>query len=246
TYHGFPFVWMSESGLRRIGRSTVNRLGRKSLRFGKRVVSISQYLKKELIRHGVPESKIVVIQDGVDDVFRPTWKDENYMLFVGRHEKHKHVNELIKISSELDFPLKIAGEGHETENLKKLAKKLKAKVDFLGNVGREELPKFYQNCSFFVSASKWEGFGLIFLEAAACGKPSIGYKACSIPEVVLNKKTGLLAKNYNELSDHVKKLIKDERLRKTLGKNALTFSKNFGWEKVSEEYERLFENIKTS
>ncbi len=232
--------------MRRIGRSTVNRLGRKSLRFGKRVVSISQYLKKELIRHGVPESKIVVIQDGVDDVFRPTWKDENYMLFVGRHEKHKHVNELIKISSELDFPLKIAGEGHETENLKKLAKKLKAKVDFLGNVGREELPKFYQNCSFFVSASKWEGFGLIFLEAAACGKPSIGYKACSIPEVVLNKKTGLLAKNYNELSDHVKKLIKDERLRKTLGKNALTFSKNFGWEKVSEEYERLFENIKTS
>jgi len=246
TYHGFPFVFLSEKGLRKIGRSTVNRLGRKSLKFGSRVVSISKYLRRELINHGVPEKKIVVIRDGVDDIFKPTWKDRNYMLFVGRQEKHKHIDELIRISSELKFPLKIAGEGPEKEILKKLAKRLKAKVDFLGNIGRNELVKLYQNCSFFVSPSKWEGFGLIFLEAAACGKPSVGYETCAIPEVILNKKTGLLAKNYDELSDHVKKLIEDKRLRKKLGKNAFSFSKNFGWGKVSEEYERLFEKVKPS
>ncbi|NIO20365.1 MAG: glycosyltransferase, partial [Candidatus Aenigmarchaeota archaeon] len=83
TYHGFPFVFLSEKGLRKIGRSTVNRLGRKSLRFGSKVVSISRYLKKELIEHGVPEGKVVIIRDGVDDIFKPTWKDRNYMLFVG-------------------------------------------------------------------------------------------------------------------------------------------------------------------
>jgi glycosyltransferase involved in cell wall biosynthesis len=246
TYHGFPFVFLSEKGLRKIGRSTVNRLGRKSLRFGSRVVSISEYLRRELISHGVPEKKVVVIRDGVDEIFRPTWKDRNYMLFVGRHEKHKHIDELIRISSELGFPLKIAGEGPEKENLKRLAKRLKAKVDFLGNIERKELVKLYQNCSFFVSPSKWEGFGLIFMEAAACGKPSIGYETCAIPEVILNKKTGLLAKNYDGLKENVKRMIEDKNLRKILGKNAFSFSKNFGWKKISQEYEELFERIKSS
>jgi len=246
TYHGSPFVFLSEKGLRKIGRSTVNRLGRKSLRFGNKIVSISEYLKKELIEHGVPHNRVVIIRDGVDNIFKPTWKDKNYMLFVGRHEKHKHIDELVRISDDLDFPLKIVGEGPETGNLNKLAKKLKAKVDFLENVGRKELVKLYQNCSFFVSTSKWEGFGLIFLEAAACGKPSIGYDTCSIPEVVLNKKTGLLAKNYNEFSDRVKRLIMDKELRKTLGKNAFSFSKDFDWDKISKEYEDLFEKVRPS
>lgn len=244
TYHGFPFVWMSERGVRKIGRSAANRLGRKSLRFGKRVVSISKYLKKELIEHGVPERKIVVIRDGVDDLFKPTWKDKGYMLFVGRQEKHKNVDELIRISKELNFPLKIAGEGSENQKMKKVAKKLGGEIDFLGNVGIKELLKLYQNCSFFVSASKWEGFGLIFLEAAACGKPSVGYRTCAIPEVILNRKTGILAKNYDGLRDSVKKLIDDTRLRKTLGKNALSFSRDFSWGKISKEYERLFEKIR--
>ncbi|NIO20366.1 MAG: glycosyltransferase, partial [Candidatus Aenigmarchaeota archaeon] len=102
------------------------------------------------------------------------------------------------------------------------------------------------NCSFFVSASKWEGFGLIFLEASACGKPSVGYKTCAIPEVILNGKTGLLAKNYKELRENAKKLIRDKNLRKKLGKNAFSFSRDFGWDRVSEEYEKLFEKIKSS
>jgi glycosyltransferase involved in cell wall biosynthesis len=168
------------------------------------------------------------------------------MLFVGRHEKHKHIDELIRISGELGFPIKIAGEGPEKENLERLARRLKAKVDFLGNIERNELVKLYQNCSFFISASKWEGFGLIFLEAAACGKPSVGYETCAIPEVILNKKTGLLAENYEGLKENVKRFIDDKNLRKTLGKNALSFSKNFGWDKVSKEYEKLFEKVKPS
>jgi len=246
TYHGFPFVFLSEKGMRKIGRSTVNRLGRKSLRFGKKVVSISEYLKKELVDHGVPRNKITVIQDGVDRIFKPTWKDRNYMLFVGRHEKHKNIDELIRISSELGFPLKITGQGPETQNLKKLARRLKADVEFLGNVERGELVKLYQNCSFFASASKWEGFGLIFLEAAACGKPSVGYKTCAIPEVVLNGKTGLLANTYSGLKENVKRTTEDRKLRESLGKNAFSFSRNFGWDKVSKEYEELFGEIKPS
>jgi len=246
TYHGFPFVFLSENGLRKIGRSTVNRLGRKSLRFGNKVVSISEYLSKELIDHGVPKKKIVVIRDGVDDIFKPTRKDRNYMLFVGRHEKHKNIDELIRISSELGFPLKIAGEGPETEKLKRLAKKINANTDFMGNLGRIELLRLYQECSFFVSASKWEGFGLIFMEAAACGKPSIGYMTCAIPEVVLDGKTGLLAKSYEGLKENVKELIEDKNLRKVLGKKALSFSKDFGWDRVSRDYETLFARIKPS
>jgi len=154
---------------------------------------------------------------------------ETYILYVGRLEKQKRVDELIKLSKELNTPLTIIGDGFESEELKKLVKKIHAPVEFLGVVPHnKELVKIYQNCMFFISASEWESFGLIFLEAAACGKPSIGYNVFAIPEVILHGQTGFLANNYHELKIYCEKLIKDKEQRNKMGKNALKFSKENG------------------
>jgi len=84
---------------------------------------------------------------------------------------------------------------------------------------------------------------MIFMEAAACRKPSVAYAKGSIPEVILNGKTGLLARNYEEMKKSALLLIKDKKLRKALGENALKFSKNFRWEKIAREYEKVFKAI---
>jgi len=164
------------------------------------------------------------------------------MLYVGRLEKHKAIHEIIKLSKELNFPLKIVGYGPLDDKLKGYAKRISAnKVFFLGKVSNKELIKLYQECNFFISASKWEGFGLIFLEAAACGKTSIGYNVGSIPEVINNGKTGFLVNNFLELKQKAEELVKNKRLRDNLGREALKFSKDFSWDKSVNEYEKLFE-----
>ena len=189
---------------------------------------------------------INVVYLGVDEKFKPTYKDKSYMLFVGRLEEHKRIHELIKLSKELNFPLYMIGSGSLEKQLKRYTESIGSKVTFTGRVSRSYLINLYQECSFFASASHWEGFGLIFLEAAACSKPSIGYARGSIPEVIINEKTGFLVNNFSELKNKANILIKDKKLRENMGKKALVFSKKFSWEKCAKEYEKIFKAVDTN
>lgn len=224
---------------RNFARNALNKMVLNTLGWNKKTITISEYLKTTLPKNVF--KKTTVIYDGVSEEFRQVWKDGNYMLFVGRHEPHKNVDELIKLSTEIKFPLIIAGSGPLTEKLKDYAKKINAKdVFFAGRVERKRLVSLYQKCSFFISASEWEGFGLIFLEAGACGKPSVAYNRCSMPEVILNKKTGLLAKNYIELREMAGNLAHDGKTRIIMGRNALKYSKEFSWEIAAKKYMEVF------
>jgi phosphatidylinositol alpha-1,6-mannosyltransferase len=241
TYHGSPPAY----GITKYFRGLVNILGKISLRFTKQVITISNYLKEELIKFGVPKEKIVIIPNGVSEDFYPTWEDKKYMLYVGRLEKHKRVEELIKLAKEINFELRIVGDGPEKENLKSLAEKINAPVKILGNVDRKRLIKLYQKCSFFVSASKWEGFGLVFLEANACGKPVIGYNCCAIKERIIHGFNGFLAKNFEEFLKYCKILKENKKLRLEMGKNGLKLVKKYKWCGVVKKYESIFKISKS-
>ena len=245
TYNGSPAYGNTEKGFRRFMRAWAVSTNNFLLRFVPKIIAISKSIKWELKRKGVSEKKIEIIYDGISSEFKPNYRDKEFMLFVGRHEPHKRVDEVIKLSKDLNFKLKIAGDGPLTKRLENYAKEIGAnKVEFLGRISRKKLIKLYQECSFFVSASKWEGFGLIFIEAGACAKPSIGYNVFSIPEVVQGNKTGFLVNNYEEFKEKAKILIANRALRKKMGKNALSFSKNFDWNKKADEYDKLFLKIK--
>jgi len=234
TYHGSPPAY----GISKYPRAFINFLGKISLRFARKVISISEYLKRELVKFGVPEEKIIVIPNGVGEEFKPTWKDKNYMLFVGRLEKHKRVDELIKLAKEINFKLKIVGDGPERKKLENLANKIRAPVTFVGKVSRKKLIKLYQECSFFVSASRWEGFGLIFLEANACGKPVIGYNLAAIKERIKDGFNGFLVENFEEFKKRALELKEQVNLRKKMGENGVKIVKSYNWERISEMYEK--------
>jgi len=239
TWYGSPF---SKNKI----RTWFNNFILKSARRNRVSITISKYLKNKL-SSSVPEKNIRVAYCGVSEEFEPTNKDKGYMLYVGRMEEHKRVHEMIKLSKELDYPLYLAGSGPLTLGLKNYVEKIGAdKVHFTGRISREDLIKLYQECSFFVSGSKWEGFGLIFLEAAACSKPSIGYSKGSIPEVISGGESGFIVNDYLEFKKKAEILINDKKLRKTMGKNALKFSKKFSWDECTNEYERVFQEIKNA
>lgn len=237
TWHGTP---PSKNKI----RIFFNKIVLKSLKNNIISVTISEYMKQRLADF-VSDIEIKVIGHGVKDRLIFSRKDDGYIFFIGRFEKHKGVDELIKISRDLDFPLILAGSGPLEDSLKEYTKSIGAKkVFFFGKVSDKKLTDLYKRCSFFVSASKWEGFGLIFIEAAACGKPSLGYRKGAIPEVILEGKTGFLVENFIELRKRAEELIKDKRLRKRIGRQALIFSKKFNWDRSAEEYEKIFLGVK--
>jgi glycosyltransferase involved in cell wall biosynthesis len=243
SFIGFPTIvtWLGSPKTDNLFRVAINKALLRTLKNGQTIV-ISKYLREKI--SFLKDANILYC--GISNEFKPLKKsiDKNYMLYVGRLEKHKCVDEIIKLSKKLNFPLKIAGYGTEEKKLKIYSKKINAnKVTFLGKVSRENLIKLYQECSFFVSASKWEGFGLIFLEAGACSKTSIGYRGGAIPEVILDKKTGFLVNNFQELEQKTEELIKDKKLRRIMGTEALKFSKKFSWEKCADKYEKVFKTI---
>lgn len=247
-FEGLPAVvtWHGSPISNNIIRIKFNKLVLRSLKRNKVSIAVSEYLKTGLFKI-IPKIKIKRIYNGVSNEFKPTNEGKEFMFFVGRLEEHKSIHELINLSKETNFPLHIIGSGPLENKLKNYAKKINAdKVKFLGKIPRKELIKQYQKCGFFVSASKWEGFGLIFLEAASCAKPSISYAKGSVPEVIQNNKTGFVINSYQELKQKTKTLIKDKKLRKKMGFASLKFSKKFGWNKTTKEYEKVFKALSSA
>ena len=131
-----------------------------------------------------------------------------------------------------EFPevkYRIIGEGPQQLELKSLAAELglSASVEFQGRVSDEELRQAIADCTVFAMPSRElpgdaEGFGIVFLEAAALGKPSIAGRSGGISDAVIHEETGLLV-NPNDPADvagAVLRLLKDPALASTLGANA--------------------------
>ena len=144
-----------------------------------------------LNRWGVSEEKVVVLHPGVDiNKFSPepkrpkptTWTGRTVLLTVGRLQKRKGHDMLIRALPRLreifpDILYSIIGDGQERENLEALSKAIHVQecVEFRNEVSDEDMVACYQNCSLFVLPNRTigydiEGFGMVLLEAQACGK----------------------------------------------------------------------------
>ena len=154
-------------------------------------------------------------------------------LFVGRLNKDKGITDLIKsfeliYDKVIDLHLVIVGKDEEkiTLNFNEKYKSFKR----LHLLGEKYNPEQYMKASDFLCLPSYrEGFGLVVLEAAACGIPSVGSNIYGLNEVIINKKTGLLheVKNVSELSKLLMLMAKDNKLRKTLGKAAFQRAHKF-------------------
>jgi len=216
-----------------IARSAFNKIDR--------IVGVSDYVTKEAKLFG---ANALRIYNGCDvEKFCPIFEDEGYMLTVSELASHKAVDIPIKVSHKLGIPLKVVGDGPERDRLERYARRIGSNVEFLGLLRGSELINLYQKCSFFISGSYYESFGLSLLEAEACGKPVVARNCAAIPEIVRHNETGLLCSGDHEYLLHSKALWENEALRKTFGRRAREFSENFQWSATANEYGKLIDSF---
>ena len=186
--------------------------------------------------------------------------DGHTVLFIGRLEKRKGIETLIKAIPNVlkqipDAEFIIIGRDTNTAEagrsyLKYLKQFIKPsfvdKIKFMGNVPDEELPNYYKSCSVFVAPSLYESFGLIYIEGMAWGIPVIGCVVGGVPEVVENGKTGLLVppEDPKALAAAMIKLLKDEFLRKKIGEAAREcVERKFSREMMARNTLKIYEQV---
>ena len=121
--------------------------------------------------------------------------------------------------------------------------KIEKMVKFLGYVNHEKVHKHFQNLSLFVAVSKRESFGVSILEAAACEVPSITSNIGGLPEVNIDKLTGIVIKPDNpiDLADSIIKLYENKDLRIKMGKAARErVIKKFNWKDNVNEMIKIY------
>lgn len=211
----------------------------------------------------IPEEKIRVIYNGVDERFSPERSAErehdlkkrfglsDYILFLGVLEPRKNVSRLIRAYSRLSpelshYKLVIAGgHGWLYEDIYSLVKELSLqnRVIFTGRISDEDLPDLYRGASLFVYPSLMEGFGIPPLEAMACGIPVIASNTSSFPEVLSDAAFLVDPLNEEEITSAMTDILTDKNLCKTLIYKGLKRASLFSWKESARRTLELYREL---
>jgi glycosyltransferase involved in cell wall biosynthesis len=129
------------------------------------------------------------------DLYRFRAKSAGYLAFLGRFSPEKRVDRAVEIARRLDLPLKVAAkiDGKDLEYYEREVKPLLADphVEFVGEIGEKEKGDFLGDAAALLFPVDWpEPFGLVMIEAMACGTPVVGFRCGSVPEVMRDGVSG--------------------------------------------------------
>ena len=171
-----------------------------------------------------------------------------WLVTVARLEKHKGMDTVIEALPAIlerapDVCYAVAGTGPDRERLEKRAHELRLgdRVRFLGGVGDQDLPAFYNLASVYVGASRRaerlgvEGFGISLVEASACGLPVVAGNSGGIPDAVRDGETGFLVppEDPAAFADAICRLLADPAAAKRIGQaGRRAVETYFNWDRV--------------
>lgn len=190
------------------------------------------------------KKKIYIVPPGIDlTKYKPDFskKRERIICHVGRLKRYKSVRHLIYATKILkdrninDFKILIVGEGDDKKRLMNLTKKLNLTkiIEFTGYVSEEKKIDIYQRSLFLIENSVKEGWGLIIMEANACGTPVISAKSPGLKDTVIDGETGFFYPYgvIERLAEKMRVLLENDKLREEMEKKAIRHARNFTWEK---------------
>lgn len=234
-------------------------LGCKAMKFAHKVVPLSKQLCDDARRHGVKESKLAYIQNGVDLseveaqrlLPRKNTKDIKKIGFVGQMISRKNIFDILDIFNNLcekhdNIILQLLGDGDQRVELEAYASKLKYKnkIEFLGF--RDDRLELLQSFDLFVMTSTLEGIPRCLMEATAMGTPVAAYNIAGIDQLIEHEKSGLLAKlgDKETLATYWEKLLFDDMYATELTENARNYvNEHYSGQRMANEYHELFTNM---
>jgi phosphatidyl-myo-inositol dimannoside synthase len=238
------------------------------------VLANSRFTKDLVQQLGVAPEKIEIVHPGCDtDQFRPLaprldvrrkllgQRDRaQVILTVGNLVARKGHDMVIRALPLLrrslpDVTYLIVGDGPYREQLETLAVAMGVHdcVIFANRVPDEDLPDIYAMSDVFIMPSRArieacdvEGFGLVFLEANACGKPVIGGRSGGIPDAIIDGHTGFLVDPYDpqDIANTLARLLTDRDLSSQLGRQGQArVVRDFSWTQVVDRVQRILDSI---
>lgn len=225
--------------------------------------------------YGADPRKIYVISPGVDtDRFHPIpaahakerigiRSDCRIILFVGRIEPLKGIDHLLgaiarvvdqlpELREGICVPI-IGGEPHrideddEMVRLQELRKELGIRdvVTFLGSKNQDTLQYYYSAAEMVVMPSDYESFGMVALEAMACGTPVIASDVGGLAFLVKDGRTGyrVPAGDTEALTDRIVHLLTDELSRRRIGQRAECWAQSYAWPNIAEQIEDVYSDV---
>jgi len=137
------------------------------------------------------------------------------------------------------------GDESEMERLKAIATSagVRDRVDFLGSVAHHELPYFYSAADAVVMPSYSESFGLVGLEAQACGRPVVGSDVTGLRSVVRDEVSGYLVAGHDPAAyaERIGRLLEDPELAQQMGRRGRLLAQRFSWSRTADRLEQLFD-----
>jgi glycosyltransferase involved in cell wall biosynthesis len=240
---GLPFISTCHGFiLNDLNLKLYSRLDHFVLRFANKIMAVSQGIKNDLVKSGIEESLITVIQNAVDlngneelftqnrQIKRALFniKDNEFVVgYIGRLSEEKGVKYLIEailMLHDLNMPVKtiIIGEGPQRNELEDLVKKtnIEDRIFFTGF--QDNIEYWLPSIDVFALPSLTEGTPMSLLEAMAEGIPVVASAVGGVPQVVDSGKNGILvaAGKSEEIKDAIHLLYKDEALRNSLSREA--------------------------
>lgn len=244
TPHGWSFLMETPKYKRKI----YNIIERILSSVTDQIINISRHEEMEAIKCGIPSSKMVVIYNGVKDrdekkysAIRMDEKKIN-LLFVGRLDRQKGVDILLKYYYQKEFSnlhLYIIGEG--ILDRKEITND--EKTTYVGWVDNNNIDSYYNACDVVIMPSRWEGFGLVAIEAMRNKKPIIASNRGALPEIISNGINGYIfdLDNSEYLEEILKKL--DKITLRKMGLNG--YERYLKYFRVQEFYEKTNEVYKS-
>ena len=222
------------------------------------VTVVSNAMMNAMRQMNVDKDKVHVIPMGVDlqNRFVPNERQgaTGKLLFVGRLIKNKGIDYLIEalpsiLKKHPEAVLRIVGEGQEKESITKQISELNLSnnVELIGPVENDSLPELYRSSDVVVFPSIFaEGFGLVLVEALGCECATVVTDLPAMRDIIHDEKSALVVRQQDaaQLAQKVIRLLKDPKLRRTIGKQGRKdVLKRFDWEVVTEKYATLIHSI---
>ncbi len=232
------------------------RMIRRSLQRGERIIAVSQNTKSDLVEYfGVDGRKIRVIYNGVEETFRRHLEPEEvrrrlatlglqppYLLFVGNPKPHKNLENVVRAYAlaqalcDFEEPLVCVGDRQGDFKIRQIAEQLGVggKVRLLGHVDQPLLPAVYQGATLFLYPTLYEGFGLPVIEAMASGVPVITSNGSALREIASGYAELVEPLDVDAMAQAIAGLMGDPARRQDLAQLGLKRAADFRWRRTAE------------